>query len=338
MLTFGIMRSHVLRLKKIGTLSGGLSFFFSFLTKKNQPCAADTEGPGARFKSGRPTAHGPRLSLPHSRHLFVAGNRASETATPPPTQRQRHCGRQERTRKEKEKKRGRKKKRGGNPNRDRSGVRGESNSIPILSLPTPPPRPICSSLPPISSSRAPTSLVPSLPHSNPPSSPATTGGGGGKRRIAARRMSDRELRPLRSIRITGDGRCLFRSVAYGACLRRGKQSPSDSIQKELADELRSKVADEFVRRRGDTEWFLEGDFESYVRQIRKPHVWGGEPELLMCSHVLRMPITVYMYTKGSDSPRIIAEYGQEYGKDNPICVLYDGYGHYDALQPSLSSF
>jgi OTU domain-containing protein 6 len=81
--------------------------------------------------------------------------------------------------------------------------------------------------------------------------------------------------------------------------------------------------------------FLEGDFESYVRQIRKPHVWGGEPELLMCSHVLRMPITVYMYTKGSDSPRIIAEYGQEYGKDNPICVLYDGYGHYDALQPSL---
>ncbi|KAG2602634.1 hypothetical protein PVAP13_5KG699700 [Panicum virgatum] len=137
-------------------------------------------------------------------------------------------------------------------------------------------------------------------------------------------MSDRELCPLRSIRITGDGRCLFRSVAYGACLRRGKQSPSDSAQKELADELRAKVADEFVKRRGDTEWFLEGDFESYVRKMRKPHAWGGEPELLMCSHVL-----------SSDSPRIIAEYGQEYGKDNPVRVLYDGYGHYDALQPSL---
>uniref|UniRef100_J3L6T7 OTU domain-containing protein n=1 Tax=Oryza brachyantha TaxID=4533 RepID=J3L6T7_ORYBR len=67
-------------------------------------------------------------------------------------------------------------------------------------------------------------------------------------------------------------------------------------------EMPLQVADEFVRRRGDTEW---------------------------------MPITVYMYTKGSDSPRIIAEYGQEYGKDNPICVLYDGYGHYNALQPSL---
>ncbi|XP_044342441.1 OVARIAN TUMOR DOMAIN-containing deubiquitinating enzyme 4 isoform X1 [Triticum aestivum] len=149
-------------------------------------------------------------------------------------------------------------------------------------------------------------------------------------------MSDRELPPpLRSIRITGDGRCLFRSVAYGACIRRGKQSPSDSAQKELADELRAKVADEFIKRRGDTEWFLEGNFESYVRKMRKPHAWGGEPELLMCSHVLGMPITVHMYTKGTDNPRIIAEYGQEYGKDNPVRVLYDGYGHYDALQPSL---
>jgi hypothetical protein len=33
--------------------------------------------------------------------------------------------------------------------------------------------------------------------------------------------------------------------------------------------------------------FLEGDFESYVRKMRKPHAWGGEPELLMCSYVLR---------------------------------------------------
>lgn len=42
--------------------------------------------------------------------------------------------------------------------------------------------------------------------------------------------------------ITGDGRCLFRSVAYGACIRSGKPSPSEKHQKELADELRSKVS------------------------------------------------------------------------------------------------
>uniref|UniRef100_A0A1D1XGC7 Ubiquitin thioesterase OTU n=1 Tax=Anthurium amnicola TaxID=1678845 RepID=A0A1D1XGC7_9ARAE len=136
--------------------------------------------------------------------------------------------------------------------------------------------------------------------------------------------------------IPGDGRCLFRSVVHGACLRVGKPSPSESQQKELADELRSKVADEFVKRRADTEWFLEGDFDTYVTQIRQPHIWGGEPELLMCSHVLQMPITVYMLNKNSNAFKVIAEYGQEYGKEDPIRVLYHGYGHYDALQIPLS--
>ncbi|KAK6930845.1 OTU domain, partial [Dillenia turbinata] len=131
--------------------------------------------------------------------------------------------------------------------------------------------------------------------------------------------------------ISGDGRCLFRSVVHGACLRSGKPSPSESLEKELADELRANVVDEFTKRRIDTEWFLEGDFDTYVRQMQQPHMWGGEPELLMCSHVLRMPITVYMLDK-SHSLNVIAEYGQEYGKENPIHVLYHGYGHYDALR------
>lgn len=41
--------------------------------------------------------------------------------------------------------------------------------------------------------------------------------------------------------IPGDGRCLFRSVVYGACLRTGKPSPTQTQQKELADELRARV-------------------------------------------------------------------------------------------------
>ncbi|KAJ4710881.1 OTU domain containing protein [Melia azedarach] len=137
--------------------------------------------------------------------------------------------------------------------------------------------------------------------------------------------------------ITGDGRCLFRSVIHGAWLRAGKQSPSDSLQRELADELRARVADEFVRRRADTEWFVEGDFDKYVVQMRQPHIWGGEPELLMSSHVLKTPITVYMREKTYGSLKIIAEYGQEYGKDNPIRVLYHGYGHYDVLQSPIGA-
>ncbi|CAN4123154.1 unnamed protein product [Withania somnifera] len=132
------------------------------------------------------------------------------------------------------------------------------------------------------------------------------------------------------IGIPGDGRCLFRSVAHGACVRSGKPSPDENLQRQLADELRA-VADEFIKRREETEWFIEGDFNTYVAQIRNFHVWGGEPELLMASHVLQMPISVYMYDQDASGLISIAEYGQEYGKDNPIKVLYHGFGHYDAL-------
>ncbi|XP_066394550.1 OVARIAN TUMOR DOMAIN-containing deubiquitinating enzyme 4-like isoform X1 [Miscanthus floridulus] len=132
--------------------------------------------------------------------------------------------------------------------------------------------------------------------------------------------------------IPGDGRCLFRSVAHGACIRSRKPIPNEDHQRKLADELRTKVADEFIKRRAETEWFVEGDFDTYVSQIRKPHVWGGEPELFMASHVLQMPITVYMHDNEAGGLIAIAEYGQEYGTEAPIQVLYHGYGHYDALQ------
>jgi len=45
-----------------------------------------------------------------------------------------------------------------------------------------------------------------------------------------------------------------------------------------------------------------------------------------------MPITVYMYDQEVGGLISIAEYGQEYGKENPIRVLYHGFGHYDALE------
>ncbi|EMS56576.1 hypothetical protein TRIUR3_04602 [Triticum urartu] len=48
--------------------------------------------------------------------------------------------------------------------------------------------------------------------------------------------------------------------------------------------------------------------------------------------VFRMPITVYMREEAAGGLIAIAEYGQEYGKENPIRVLYHGCGHYEALQ------
>lgn len=138
-------------------------------------------------------------------------------------------------------------------------------------------------------------------------------------------------------RVTGvpaDGRCLFRAIAHMVCLRNGEEAPDENRQKELADELRVQVVDELMKRREETEWFIEGDFDAYVKRIQKPYVWGGEPELLMASHVLKTTISVYMYETGSHNLSKIATYGEDYkqAENTSIKVLFHGYGHYDILE------
>lgn len=138
-------------------------------------------------------------------------------------------------------------------------------------------------------------------------------------------------------RVTGvlaDGRCLFRAIAHGSCLRSGEEAPDENRQRELADELRAQVVDELLKRRKETEWFIEGDFDAYVERIQRPYVWGGEPELLMASHVLKTPISVYMRGGSSGGLVNIAKYGEQYRKkeESPINVLFHGYGHYDLLE------
>ncbi|XVF82806.1 hypothetical protein PTKIN_Ptkin16aG0079400 [Pterospermum kingtungense] len=135
-----------------------------------------------------------------------------------------------------------------------------------------------------------------------------------------------------SYKVTGvlaDGRCLFRAIAHGACLRSGEEAPDENRQRELADELRAQYGVCFNKCR-----FIEGDFDAYVKEIQQPYVWGGEPELLMASHVLKIPISVYMMNRSSGNLINIANYGEEYQKDkeNPINVLFHGYGHYDILE------
>eukprot|EP00899_Mesostigma_viride_P006198 jgi/Mesvir1/1557/Mv14536-RA.1 len=141
--------------------------------------------------------------------------------------------------------------------------------------------------------------------------------------------------------IRGDGRCLFRAVVVSAAKVMGLRPPSPSEEAEAADLLRKQVVAEFQKRREEVEWFIEGDFDSYLRYMSQPTVWGGEPELLMLSHVLRWPIKVFIPTRGQEYTHVtaIGTYGEEYatnGKDpsivkDPILLWYDGVGHYNAL-------
>ena len=71
---------------------------------------------------------------------------------------------------------------------------------------------------------------------------------------------------------------------------------------------------------------------------RLPCVYGfGITFIMIQFSISRSPITVSMWDKSSGNLKIIAEYGQEYGKENPIRVLYHGYGHYDALKSAINS-
>ncbi|KAJ6717554.1 OTU-LIKE CYSTEINE PROTEASE [Salix purpurea] len=117
-------------------------------------------------------------------------------------------------------------------------------------------------------------------------------------------------------------------------LRNGEEAPDENRQRELADELRAQVVDELLKRREESEWFIEGDFDAYVKRIQQPYVWGGEPELLMASHVLKTMISVFMRDRTTGNLVNIVNYGEEYQKDevNPINVLFHGYGHYDILE------
>ncbi|XP_050385574.1 OVARIAN TUMOR DOMAIN-containing deubiquitinating enzyme 4-like [Argentina anserina] len=149
--------------------------------------------------------------------------------------------------------------------------------------------------------------------------------------------SNENVEKSSAYRVTGvlaDGRCLFRAIAHVACLRNGEEPPDENRQRELADELRAQVVDELLKRREESEWYIEGNFDTYVERIQQPYVWGGEPELLMASHVKKTPISVYMVDRSSGGLVNIAKYGEEYGKEKekPINVLFHGYGHYDILE------
>jgi OTU domain-containing protein 6 len=135
---------------------------------------------------------------------------------------------------------------------------------------------------------------------------------------------------FRVLRIAGDGRCLFRSVVQAHAHASTGVLLDAAAELAAADALRSRAMDELLRRRDEYAWAVEGSFEEYVAEMRRPHAWGGEMELLMAAQVLRAPIAVAM---AQPQLRVIATYGEEFGAEQARVahVLYHGEGHYEAL-------
>jgi hypothetical protein len=84
-------------------------------------------------------------------------------------------------------------------------------------------------------------------------------------------------------------------------------------------------------------------FCSYCRRIMSTAFWGGEPELLVLSKMLQVPIYVYLSSaeagKGGRGFAPIQRYGEKFSKGTskgkkgrkPIRLLYTGGNHYDLL-------
>ena len=111
--------------------------------------------------------------------------------------------------------------------------------------------------------------------------------------------------------VAGDGRCLFRSVAAATAIRADGARLSPDVETAEADRLRNLAVDQLRRRRAEVEWFIEGDFDAYCDAMRRPIAWGGEPEILMLTHVLESPVEVFMPSPDARTVRSIGAYGAD---------------------------
>ena len=152
------------------------------------------------------------------------------------------------------------------------------------------------------------------------------------------------------VRVRGDGRCMFRSLAIGLAHVTGRNLSSTEEETE-ADQLRLAVAESLCRSPEKRKKFdlattaisFEMPIETYCRRILTPQFWGGEPELLVLAEILRRPIIVYIpaakaRNAASQSGFVpIQTYGADFAvtkKGNarkPVRLLYNGENHYDVL-------
>jgi hypothetical protein len=148
------------------------------------------------------------------------------------------------------------------------------------------------------------------------------------------------------VRVRGDGRCMFRSLALGLAALTGRNMTSGEEEFE-ADQLRLAVAESLCRTPEKRKQFSESvmaisyeyGLEKYCKRILEPSFWGGEPELLVISRLIRRPVKVYIHAAQAKNATgagfvCIQTYGEEFskeGKRKPIRLLYNGENHYDLL-------
>ena len=141
---------------------------------------------------------------------------------------------------------------------------------------------------------------------------------------------------------------MFRAIAQGLARQRGLTLFAADETKE-ADLLRQAVWDALCSGKPKREYHpamhsarVDGPIEQYCVRLQSPTFWGGDPELLCLSQMLRTPIFVYVSEAehglrgGGFVP--IQKYGETFLKKSknhrarkPLRLLYANGNHYDLL-------
>lgn len=139
----------------------------------------------------------------------------------------------------------------------------------------------------------------------------------------------------RVVRVRGDGRCLYRSIARSLAHEEQRQLPS-RLETDDADALRLLAwkaicverAQEFEKRN-----IIEGSLSRYCAQMKNPMFFAGEAEILALSDALKIPISVFLESRQGKLNNM-ATYGEQYtkaAKGKMIRVVYNGVNHYNAV-------
>lgn len=146
---------------------------------------------------------------------------------------------------------------------------------------------------------------------------------------------------FKRIRVIGDGRCLFRAMTKGMA-RESERNLTKREERQEADRLRMQTWDEvtFKRRAEFTKaCVVEGDYDRYIEESRSNSFFGGYPELLAMSDMLRRRIQVFTLTNNGREITKIEEFGSHYmdtfsslgRKDDGVTRLLLCNHHYELL-------
>lgn len=120
------------------------------------------------------------------------------------------------------------------------------------------------------------------------------------------------------VSMDADGNCLFRSVSHQV---------HGCPEKHL--DIRQHVCNMFVQNRSaykDILGALGGTFDGYIKRMRVPGIWGGEPEIRMVEMIFGRPVEIWESATG---PRNTMREGRD--NNNPIRITYHGGNHYNSL-------